>query len=116
MSTTAIPKGSVVLVTGVNGYLGLHVADQLVSQGYNVLGTVRDEAKATWTKEYFEKTYGAGKFNVAIVKDLGSEGSFDDLMNGTYFHFYWTSRQLTSCRGFGSGARRLRYNFRPRSK
>lgn len=84
MSSTAIPKGSVVLVTGANGYLGLHVADQLVSQGYKVLGTVRDEEKAAWTKEYFDKKYGAGQYNVAVVRDLGSEGSFDDLMKGTY--------------------------------
>ncbi|KAG4435514.1 hypothetical protein IFR05_009013 [Cadophora sp. M221] len=81
-ATTSIPKGSTVLVTGVNGFLGMHVADQLLLGGYKVRGTVRDFEKTEWTKEYFDKKYGEGNFDVAIVKDLAVEGAFDELIKG----------------------------------
>jgi nucleoside-diphosphate-sugar epimerase len=35
----AIPKGSLVLVTGANGHIGSRVADQLREAGYHVRGT-----------------------------------------------------------------------------
>ncbi|KAH7354941.1 putative aldehyde reductase 2 [Rhexocercosporidium sp. MPI-PUGE-AT-0058] len=82
MTSTTIPKGSTVLVTGVNGYLGMHVADQLLLDGYKVRGTVRDAGKTEWTKEYFDKKYGAGNFEVAVVEDLAVEGAFDELIKG----------------------------------
>lgn len=82
MSTTTISLGSLVLVTGVNGYLGLHVADQLLLSGYKVRGTVRDAGKAQWTKEYFDTKYGVGNFEVAIIEEMGVEGVFDEVMKG----------------------------------
>lgn len=81
-SSTTIPKNSLVLVTGVNGYLGMHVGDQLLLAGYKVRGTVRDSEKAEWTKEYFDGKYGVGTFEVAVVEDLGKEGVFNDLVKG----------------------------------
>lgn len=82
MSTSiTIPKGSVVLVTGANGYLGLHVADQLLLDGYKVRGTVRDSEKAQWTKEYFDGKYGEGKFEV-VVQDFVENSAFDKLIEG----------------------------------
>lgn len=36
----AIAPGSLTLVTGVNGFIGSHIADQLLSLGYRVRGTV----------------------------------------------------------------------------
>ncbi|KAL9008663.1 MAG: hypothetical protein Q9173_006235 [Seirophora scorigena] len=41
----AIPIGSLVLVTGISGCIGSHVADQLLQAGYRERGTVRDEIK-----------------------------------------------------------------------
>lgn len=48
-----IPQGSLVLVTGVTGFLGSIIADQLLLHGYRVRGTVRDPAsdKASWVSE-----------------------------------------------------------------
>ncbi|CZT45345.1 related to aldehyde reductase II [Rhynchosporium secalis] len=80
MSSTTIPKGSIVLVTGVTGYLGMHVANQVLLDGYKVRGTVRDSEKARWTQEHFDKTYGKGNFEVSIVKDLAAEGAFDEII------------------------------------
>ncbi|KAL2070615.1 hypothetical protein VTL71DRAFT_13641 [Oculimacula yallundae] len=82
MSTTTIPKGSTVLVTGVNGYLGMHVANQVLLDGYKVRGTVRDSEKAEWTQEHFDKTYGKGQFEVSIVQDLAKDGAFNELIKG----------------------------------
>ncbi|KAL8825860.1 MAG: hypothetical protein Q9170_007630 [Blastenia crenularia] len=78
----AIPFGSLVLVTGVTGYIGSHVADQLLQVGYRVRGTVRDEAKAQWVNELFTKKYGEGKLETVIVKDMGAKGAFDEACEG----------------------------------
>jgi uncharacterized protein YbjT (DUF2867 family) len=41
-----LEHGSLILVTGVNGLLGSHVADQLLHAGYKVRGSVRDPQRA----------------------------------------------------------------------
>lgn len=78
----AIPKGSLVLVTGVNGYIGSHIAKQLLEHGYRVRGTVRDAYKADYMYLLFDKNYGKDVFEVQIVKDMATEGAFDEVMKG----------------------------------
>lgn len=56
--TPAVYAGSSNLVTGISGYIGSHVADQLLQAGYYVRGTVRDETKGKWVKELFAEKYG----------------------------------------------------------
>ncbi|KAF2138215.1 uncharacterized protein K452DRAFT_290798 [Aplosporella prunicola CBS 121167] len=73
----AIPKGSTVLVTGVNGFIGSHVADQFLQLGYKVRGAVRDVQKNAWMKELFTKNYGEGQFELVAVPDITSEGAFE---------------------------------------
>ena len=34
-----------VLVTGVSGFIGMHCAQQLLEQGYQVVGTTRSSSK-----------------------------------------------------------------------
>ncbi|KAK5121073.1 hypothetical protein LTR85_005557 [Meristemomyces frigidus] len=80
MST--IPKGSTVLVTGVNGFIASHVADQFLAAGYNVRGTVRSKSKADWLYERFDKLYGKGKFECVEVPDMVQEGAFDEAVKG----------------------------------
>jgi nucleoside-diphosphate-sugar epimerase len=46
MMASRIPKGSIVLVTVVNGYVGSHKADQLLEAGYQVRGTCGSVSKA----------------------------------------------------------------------
>ncbi|KAI0882237.1 aldehyde reductase [Annulohypoxylon maeteangense] len=82
MSDLSIQPGSLVLVTGVNGFIGSHIADQILHHGYRVRGTVRSIAKDQWMNEHFEKKYGPGKFELAEVPDMLASGAFDKAMKG----------------------------------
>jgi uncharacterized protein YbjT (DUF2867 family) len=78
----AITPGSTVLVTGVNGFVGAHVADQLLQQGYKVRGTVRDAVKHQWLTDLFSQKYGKDEFELITVKDMREPGAFDDAVSG----------------------------------
>ncbi|KAJ6475923.1 NAD-P-binding protein [Mycena vitilis] len=80
--TTTLEKGSLVLVTGVNSYLGSHIADQLLAAGYNVRGTARSAEKLKWVADLFDKKYGAARFEGAPVPDMVVDGAFDEAVNG----------------------------------
>lgn len=80
--TPAIPVGSTILVTGVNGYTASHLAEQLLEYGYNVRGTVRDVEKHTWLAERFDEKFPKGAFNLVEVKDIAKNGAFDSVMKG----------------------------------
>ncbi|KAL9074345.1 MAG: hypothetical protein Q9161_002331, partial [Pseudevernia consocians] len=78
----AILPGSTVLVTGANGFIGSHIADQLIQAGYLVRGTSRDTNKTAWMTEMFDKKYGKGKFEAVVVKDMADSGAFDEACKG----------------------------------
>ncbi|PSN75580.1 NAD dependent epimerase/dehydratase [Corynespora cassiicola Philippines] len=77
----AIAPGSTILVTGANGFVGAHVADQLLQQGYRVRGTARDAAKHQWLSDLFSQKYGKDKFELVTVKDMREPGAFDDAVS-----------------------------------
>ncbi|GAB5587558.1 hypothetical protein Unana1_02458 [Umbelopsis nana] len=60
----------------VTGYIGTHVANEFLKAGYVVEGTSRTASKAEAVKTYFDKTYGAGKF------EIFEAGFFDDAVKG----------------------------------
>lgn len=78
----AIPRGATVLVTGANGLLGSHIADQFLEYGYNVRGTVRDTEKNAWLAQLFEKNHGPGRFELFKVADMTAEGAFNEAVKG----------------------------------
>ena len=80
---STIPKDALVLVTGVTGFIGSHVADQCLIAGFRVRGTARDSKKATWVKELFNEEHGPGRFEVAVVKDMAADGAFDEAVKGS---------------------------------
>lgn len=90
-TSSAIPKDSCVLVTGVNGYVASHTADQLLRHGYKVRGTVRNPAKSQWIQDLFERKYGAGRFELVQVEDMAAPAAFDQAMKG---EFHTMSRML----------------------
>jgi nucleoside-diphosphate-sugar epimerase len=84
MATNAfnLPKASLVLVTGANGFVASHVVDRLLEDGFNVRGSVRSEDKGKWLHEVFDTKYGKGRFETVVVPDMEPEGAFDAAVKG----------------------------------
>lgn len=80
--SAAILKDSIVLVTGINGYLGSHIADQLLKAGYRVRGTTRDASKVKNLVDLWEQQYGKNRVEVAVVPNMADEGAFDEAVKG----------------------------------
>lgn len=83
MPSPILPKGSKVLVTGVNGFIASHIANQLLEDGYHVRGTVRSEIRGKPLLDYFESRYGEGKFETVIIPDITQKKAFKDALAGT---------------------------------
>ncbi|KAF2797416.1 NAD(P)-binding protein [Melanomma pulvis-pyrius CBS 109.77] len=83
MPALAIHPGSTVFVTGVNGLIGSHIADQLLARGYHVRGAVRDVEKCAWLTEYFADKHKGAKFELVSVPDMTVEGCYDEAVKGT---------------------------------
>ncbi|ORY04579.1 aldehyde reductase II [Clohesyomyces aquaticus] len=81
-SPIAIPKGSRVLVTGANGFIASHICKQLLENGYNVRGTVRNASRSAWLVPYFNTRYGADSISLVEVSDMAADGAFDDAVQG----------------------------------
>ncbi|RAH50395.1 aldehyde reductase II [Aspergillus brunneoviolaceus CBS 621.78] len=60
-----IPPGSLILVTGANGYIASHTIDILLHRGYKVRGTVR--TAKPWLDSYFAERYGEGRYESIII-------------------------------------------------
>ncbi|KAF2111063.1 hypothetical protein BDV96DRAFT_500170 [Lophiotrema nucula] len=76
----ALPDGSLVLVTGANGYTAAHVCNQLLLAGYRVRGTVRSLERTQWLADILNHRYGPGRFELSNVEMLSEEGAFDEAM------------------------------------
>lgn len=77
-----IQKGDTVLVTGATGYIGNHVVEQLVADGYRVRGTSRNASKAQFLIDYIDKKFGKGKLEVVDVPDMIDEHAYDEAVKG----------------------------------
>ncbi|KAG8929427.1 hypothetical protein FRC00_001463 [Tulasnella sp. 408] len=75
-----IPSPAIILVTGVTGYVGAHVAQSMLTHGYTVRGVVRSESKGEPLKELF-KEYG-NKFHLVVVPDMTALDAYDDAVKG----------------------------------
>lgn len=75
-------KGSLVLVTGANGFIASHTINELLENGYRVRGTLRSLEKAQWLVELFGKRFGDKAFEPVVVSDMVKEGAFDEVMEG----------------------------------
>ncbi|CDZ96967.1 d-lactaldehyde dehydrogenase [Phaffia rhodozyma] len=77
-SVPELAKGSKVLVSGASGFIAVHVVDELLKDGFEVVGTVRSAAKGDYLKDLFK-----GKpFSYVIVEDIGKDGAFDEAVKG----------------------------------
>ena len=65
-----ITQGDKILVSGANGYLAMWVVRTFLERGYAVRGTVRNDAKAKFVREYFSELGYGEKFEAVIVADI----------------------------------------------
>lgn len=70
-----------VLVTGITGYIGQHVAAELLRQKYDVVGTLRSLAKAENTKAALSSLAGATEVKY-VEADLLSDAAWAKAMEG----------------------------------
>ncbi|KAH7325288.1 D-lactaldehyde dehydrogenase [Rhizoctonia solani] len=68
-----------ILITGVNGYVGAHVAKDLLERGFTVVGTVRSSSKGDDITRYFSQ-YG-NRFSYMIVEDISGPEAFDKALS-----------------------------------
>lgn len=79
---STLPPGSLVLVTGANGFVASHVVERLIVDGFCVRGSVRSEDKGKWLHQLFDAKYGKGKFASVSVSDMDATGAFDAAVKG----------------------------------
>ncbi|KAF4455211.1 Aldehyde reductase [Fusarium albosuccineum] len=91
LDNSAVQKGTTILITGVNGFLGSHIADQFLGRGYKVRGTVRNVDKCSWLVKLFDKKYGEGRFHLAEVPNMIADGAFDEAVKGASVFVHTTS-------------------------
>ncbi|KAI9687655.1 MAG: hypothetical protein M1820_010412, partial [Bogoriella megaspora] len=82
-----VPKDTLVLVTGVTGFLGSHVALQTLEAGFRVRGTVRSSKKGAWIKQLLQEKYGQDRYEEAIVEDMSAEEAFDNAVKASVMTF-----------------------------
>lgn len=70
-----------VLLTGANGFLGLHLVSQLLTAGYFVRCIVRSQEKASLIQQDFSDH--SSHFDVFIVPDISVSGAFDEAVQSS---------------------------------
>jgi nucleoside-diphosphate-sugar epimerase len=101
LASVAVPYGSVVVVSGVTGFIGSHIADQLLLAGYKVRGTTRNVQTGKWAEEHFRGKYGHDSFELKQVIDMAADGAFDTVVDGKHVF-------ACSLRGFSSSPEAIR--------
>ncbi|KAF4186746.1 hypothetical protein CNMCM8927_005023 [Aspergillus lentulus] len=78
--TFALKSDSRVLVTGANGYIASHVANELLKLGYRVKGTVREPKP--WLDKMFNDRYGQNRYTSAVLHSYDNVGKICDILEG----------------------------------
>jgi nucleoside-diphosphate-sugar epimerase len=75
------PEGApLVLVSGANGYIAMHVIQALLQRGYRVRGTVRSESKIPHIRTTFAAF--SDKLEIVVVEDITVDGAFEQVLLG----------------------------------
>ncbi|UPR46433.1 aldehyde reductase [Vibrio cyclitrophicus] len=72
----------IVLLTGISGFIGLHIAKQLLDQGFHVRGSIRSLKKAENIKNTLEKASADVSELSFIELDLTSDKGWDNAAKG----------------------------------
>ncbi|KAF3935146.1 Dihydroflavonol-4-reductase [Dactylellina cionopaga] len=73
----ALPQGSLILVTGANGYIGANVVREALDAGYKVRGTTRSGEKSQYTEKVFDNN---PSYSTTVVAEVENEGAWDEAM------------------------------------
>ncbi|KAG7152306.1 Aldehyde reductase 2 like protein [Verticillium longisporum] len=63
------PSEQTILVIGANGYIALHIINELLQSGYRVRGTVRSQKASDKVRETFPSYWGS-RLEIAFVTGL----------------------------------------------
>ena len=75
--------GKIILVSGINGYIGAHVGLQVLEAGYSLRGTSRSAHSAEPLLKGAYKDY-ADRVELVSVPDMTVGGAFDEAVKGIY--------------------------------
>lgn len=81
-SEIVLAPGSWVVVTGANGNIGSHIADQLLHYGYRVRAAVRNAERSQWLQDLLDARYGPGRVELVEVPDMAPRGAYDGAAAG----------------------------------
>jgi nucleoside-diphosphate-sugar epimerase len=68
--------GSLIVVTGANGFIASHVAHHALTGGFRVRGAVRNIKNAAWCKNISRRSTGTNNFELIEVPKMESEEAF----------------------------------------
>ncbi|KAK5627360.1 hypothetical protein RRF57_003075 [Xylaria bambusicola] len=74
----ALPKDSLILVTGVSGYIASNIVFEALEAGYRVRGTTRSAGKT------MTDVFQSSKYEGVVVAHMDKEGAFDDAVKGVH--------------------------------
>lgn len=83
LSNPSIPLDSLILVTGCNGLIASHAADQLLSAGFRVRGTVRSASKTSYLSDLYSRRHGdSNRFELHEIPDVTAPNAWDSAVKG----------------------------------
>lgn len=78
--TYYLPRGSRILVTGANGFIGSNVVHSLLELGFRVRGTVR--SAKPWLDEMFRDKFGQDSYESIILANFEDVDTLVGVMDG----------------------------------
>ena len=70
-------------LTGPNGFVGAHVLQQLLANGYKVRGTVRSLSKSSYLADLYSDKTASGDLHFVTVPDIQAPGALDSAILGS---------------------------------
>ncbi|KAJ5425044.1 hypothetical protein N7465_000114 [Penicillium sp. CMV-2018d] len=80
IQTYYLPRGSRILVTGANGFIGSNVIHSLLELGFRVRGTVR--SSKPWLDEMFRDKFGRDSYESVVLANFEDVDTLVGVMDG----------------------------------